>query len=119
MRKILPEDDRQESVHFADLPLPLDALRDEEMESTVLTMQSVINLGRTARERRTLPLKVCQRLCGFRLLLELVHERYTVSTSGRIRHSQNRRIAEKVGESLTIHSLCKEAPETSNCNDLS
>lgn len=45
------------SVHFLPFPTVQEALFDAEIERKVSSMQKVINLGRTARERRTLSLK--------------------------------------------------------------
>ncbi|KAG7138029.1 Isoleucine--tRNA ligase like protein [Verticillium longisporum] len=45
------------SVHFLPFPTVQEALFDTEIERKVSSMQKVINLGRTARERRTLSLK--------------------------------------------------------------
>lgn len=45
------------SVHFLPFPTVQEALFDAEIERKVASMQKVINLGRTARERRTISLK--------------------------------------------------------------
>ncbi len=46
-------------VHFASYPRPNEALSDRNMVENFKNLQAVINLGRTARERRTMPLRVC------------------------------------------------------------
>jgi len=54
--KELEEKDMR-SVHFQRFPTFQPELFDEDVERRVRNMQTVINLGRLARERRTLPLK--------------------------------------------------------------
>ena len=51
-----PEDSR--SVHFLMLPTPQDCLIHKDVELAVEHMQSVIELGRVIRDRKTIPLKV-------------------------------------------------------------
>lgn len=56
LRKIMPPGS-EESVHFLDYPVPVAEALNERIELAVGRMQSVIQLGRTARDRRTLPIK--------------------------------------------------------------
>eukprot|EP01116_Phalansterium_solitarium_P017049 TRINITY_DN4111_c0_g1_i2.p1 TRINITY_DN4111_c0_g1~~TRINITY_DN4111_c0_g1_i2.p1 ORF type:complete len:1065 (+),score=428.48 TRINITY_DN4111_c0_g1_i2:171-3365(+) len=56
LRKIMPAGS-EESVHFLDFPTPLAEALNDRIELAVSRMQSVIQLGRTARDRRTLPIK--------------------------------------------------------------
>ena len=51
------------SVHFLLFPKPNLSYRNDEVERRMARMQTVIDLGRVARERRTLPVKV-RRLSG-------------------------------------------------------
>lgn len=48
-----------ESVHFLSIPVPREEIIDTDKEKAVRRMQSVIELGRLGRDRRTLPVKVC------------------------------------------------------------
>ncbi|KAL5013777.1 hypothetical protein ScPMuIL_008047 [Solemya velum] len=45
------------SVHFLMIPQPVDSLIDVKIETAVSRMQSVIEVGRVIRDRKTLPLK--------------------------------------------------------------
>ena len=45
------------SVHFLSMPKPRDALIDTEIEAAVSRMQTVIEMGRLVRDRKTLPTK--------------------------------------------------------------
>eukprot|EP01095_Lingulamoeba_sp_RSL-Kostka_P013003 TRINITY_DN525_c5_g1_i2.p1 TRINITY_DN525_c5_g1~~TRINITY_DN525_c5_g1_i2.p1 ORF type:complete len:1178 (+),score=473.15 TRINITY_DN525_c5_g1_i2:44-3577(+) len=56
--KIIPEDQRKDSVHFVDFPTPREELIDLEVEAVVKTMQDIINLGRTSRDRRMIPQRI-------------------------------------------------------------
>lgn len=47
-----------ESIHFLMLPDPQEWLIDQDIEQAVEGMQKVIELGRVARDRRTIPIKV-------------------------------------------------------------
>ncbi|KAL7719282.1 isoleucine--tRNA ligase [Entamoeba marina] len=47
----------EESVHFCQTPEPLESLFDSKYETIVGSLKQVIELGRSARDRRTLPLK--------------------------------------------------------------
>ena len=58
LRNVVPAEDRAESVHFLMVPQPREELIDTTIESAVSRMQSVIELGRVCRDRRTLPVKV-------------------------------------------------------------
>ncbi len=60
IRRHIPESNAEKdmrSVHFLRFPTVRNDLFDEVVERRVRNMQIVINLGRLARERRTLPLK--------------------------------------------------------------
>ena len=60
LRKCLPNDGDKEpevSIHYCSFPTPRAEAVDPQIEKAVQTMQSVILLGRTARERRKIPLK--------------------------------------------------------------
>jgi len=48
---------KEESVHFLMVPEPREELIDTNIEAAVSRMQSVIELGRVSRDRRTLPIK--------------------------------------------------------------
>jgi isoleucyl-tRNA synthetase len=53
--KLLPESERKESVHYCMIPKPnMDAV-DEKVEQSVSGLQSVIDLGRSAREKSNQP----------------------------------------------------------------
>jgi len=56
LRKVLPNDSPA-SIHFCSFPTPITEAIDPAIEKAVDTMQSIILLGRTARERRKLFLK--------------------------------------------------------------
>jgi hypothetical protein len=49
---------RADSVHYLMIPEANAAMKDEEIEKQVELMQTIINLGRTLRERRTISLKM-------------------------------------------------------------
>jgi len=57
LRFLLPEKEREDSVHYLTYPVPDDTLVDATLERQVSRMQAVIELGRLARERRRRPLK--------------------------------------------------------------
>jgi hypothetical protein len=57
LKKILPKEEQEDSVHFLPLPTFDDSLIDENMETAISRMQLVVELGRTARERSKTPLK--------------------------------------------------------------
>jgi len=57
LRKVLVETDRLASVHYTRFPEPQKDAINRRIEEAVSRMQSVIQLGRAARDRRTLPLK--------------------------------------------------------------
>jgi isoleucyl-tRNA synthetase len=60
LRGFIPESHTEKdmrSVHFLKYPTVREELFDEDIERRVRNMQAVIQLGRLARERRTLPLK--------------------------------------------------------------
>ncbi|XP_054281987.1 isoleucine--tRNA ligase, cytoplasmic [Macrosteles quadrilineatus] len=48
---------QEKSVHFVMMPQPRTSLIDEDIERAVSRMQSVIELGRKIRDRKTLPIK--------------------------------------------------------------
>ena len=50
-------DEKQDSVHYLMFPKPVSSLIDVEIERAVARMQSVIDLGRIIRERKTMPVK--------------------------------------------------------------
>jgi isoleucyl-tRNA synthetase len=50
-------EEQKRSVHFLMLPKPKESLIFKDVEEAVSRMQSVIELGRVARDRKTLPLK--------------------------------------------------------------
>jgi isoleucyl-tRNA synthetase len=58
LRVLLPEDQREDSVHYIMFPAPRDEFINLEIEASVAHMQSTIELGRAARDRRKMPLKV-------------------------------------------------------------
>lgn len=53
----LNKNDKAESVHYLMLPTPNSNLIDKKIESAVSHMQTIIELGRVIRDRRTLPIK--------------------------------------------------------------
>jgi len=53
----LVEGEKLESVHYVMIPSPREDLIDTHMEKSVSLMQSVIELGRVVRDRKTTPLK--------------------------------------------------------------
>lgn len=57
LRKCLPEDAREDSLHYLLFPEARAELMDQAVEDAFSFMQSAINSGRVARERRVLPLK--------------------------------------------------------------
>lgn len=57
LKKVLPEEVRQESVHFTDFPSVRTEVLNDEVVSAVDLLQTSVNHGRVARERRVLPLK--------------------------------------------------------------
>eukprot|EP01102_Stenamoeba_stenopodia_P010924 TRINITY_DN3331_c0_g1_i2.p1 TRINITY_DN3331_c0_g1~~TRINITY_DN3331_c0_g1_i2.p1 ORF type:complete len:1070 (-),score=302.88 TRINITY_DN3331_c0_g1_i2:3045-6254(-) len=57
LKKALPAEERQDSVHYLMIPEPLEEAINTDIETTVARMQAVIELGRAARDRRKLPVK--------------------------------------------------------------
>lgn len=59
LKHLLESDSAKDSrsIHFLMIPSPREALIDAKIERAVSTMQSVIELGRIVRERKTLPIK--------------------------------------------------------------
>jgi len=57
LRKVLPEKEREDSVHYLMFPTPLESAMNTKIEEAVSAMQAVVQLGRAARDRKTLPLK--------------------------------------------------------------
>lgn len=53
----LNRNDKAESVHYLMLPTPNPNLIDKKIESAISHMQTIIELGRVIRDRRTLPIK--------------------------------------------------------------
>ena len=56
LRKCLPEDVREDSLHYLRFPEAREELMDQAVEDAFSLMQSAINSGRVARERCTKPL---------------------------------------------------------------
>lgn len=54
----LPRAEREDSVHFCRVPDVLESARDPQIERAVAALQPVVELGRTARDRKKLGLKV-------------------------------------------------------------
>jgi isoleucyl-tRNA synthetase len=57
LRMLLPAEQREDSVHYIMFPPPRDEFINLEIEESVAHMQSTIELGRAARDRRKMPLK--------------------------------------------------------------
>jgi len=57
LRNLQPKELRQESVHYLRFPEPRKEWQNADIERAVSRMQTVIELARVARERRTKPLK--------------------------------------------------------------
>jgi len=57
LRKILPESEREDCVHYLMFPTPVEEAINVRIEEAIGRMQAVIQLGRQARDRKTLPLK--------------------------------------------------------------
>ncbi|KAL6072740.1 isoleucine--tRNA ligase [Balamuthia mandrillaris] len=57
LRNLLPEEKREDCVHYLMFPDPKEELLNKEIEEAVGHMQNVIELGRLARDRRKLPIK--------------------------------------------------------------
>jgi len=57
LKSVLPKDQQLDSVHFALLPQPDEAHTNPKIERRVGRMQTVIELGRTARDKRKLTMK--------------------------------------------------------------
>mmetsp|Transcript_6447 Transcript_6447/g.11183 ORF Transcript_6447/g.11183 Transcript_6447/m.11183 type:complete len:1126 (+) Transcript_6447:73-3450(+) len=58
LKLLQDEKDREDSVHYLDMPEPNEKLIDEDIQTAVSRMQRVIELGRQARDRRVCPLKL-------------------------------------------------------------
>eukprot|EP00995_Heteronema_vittatum_P010705 NODE_621_length_1260_cov_43.581338_g448_i0.p1 GENE.NODE_621_length_1260_cov_43.581338_g448_i0~~NODE_621_length_1260_cov_43.581338_g448_i0.p1 ORF type:complete len:385 (+),score=200.94 NODE_621_length_1260_cov_43.581338_g448_i0:29-1156(+) len=58
LSQLLPEAERQESVHYCMLPEADDRLLDEDIERKVDRLQKVIDLTRVLRDRNNIPLKM-------------------------------------------------------------
>lgn len=56
-KRFLPKDEVKDSVHYLMLPEVDESLIDNAVERRVARMQTVIELGRVLRDRKTLPLK--------------------------------------------------------------
>ncbi|CAD6220355.1 GSCOCG00005016001-RA-CDS [Cotesia congregata] len=54
---LLPKTKNNESVHYQMIPQPKEELISEETERAVFHMQTVIDLGRIVRDRKTIPVK--------------------------------------------------------------
>jgi len=57
LRRLQSKPNPPESIHYLMLPKPIDWLQDNVIEEIVNGMQTVINLGRLARDRANLPIK--------------------------------------------------------------
>eukprot|EP01133_Synstelium_polycarpum_P006737 gene6737-7831_t len=57
LKRVLPKDAQLGSVHFAMYPEPVAAAANPRIEEAVSRMQTVIELGRASRDRRTKPTK--------------------------------------------------------------
>jgi len=57
IKQFAPEKERVDSVHYLPFPQPWEAAINPRIEEAVARMQAVIELGRTARDRRKLPTK--------------------------------------------------------------
>ncbi|XP_003739104.1 isoleucine--tRNA ligase, cytoplasmic [Galendromus occidentalis] len=57
MKQYVPKNLSQDSIHYMMLPETDESLIDDAVERRVTRMQSVIELGRVLRDRKTLPLK--------------------------------------------------------------
>jgi isoleucyl-tRNA synthetase len=57
LKFLIPEAEREESVHYLSFPTEDASLIDEDIEAAVSRMQTVIELGRTARDRAKRPMK--------------------------------------------------------------
>ena len=51
------EEESNKSVHYLMIPQPLNDLINEDIERSVSRMQSVIEMGRVLRDRKTMPVK--------------------------------------------------------------
>ena len=51
------EEETNKSVHYLMIPQPLNDLINEDIERSVSRMQSVIEMGRVLRDRKTMPVK--------------------------------------------------------------
>jgi len=58
LRVLQPENEREDSVHFLEYPNTVEAALNPRIMEKVANMQSIILLGRTARERRTKPMSL-------------------------------------------------------------
>eukprot|EP01129_Flabellula_baltica_P007870 TRINITY_DN3088_c0_g1_i1.p1 TRINITY_DN3088_c0_g1~~TRINITY_DN3088_c0_g1_i1.p1 ORF type:complete len:1072 (-),score=281.44 TRINITY_DN3088_c0_g1_i1:18-3203(-) len=72
--KLAPEEEQLDSVHYTLFPEFDATLLNEDIERAVKLMQNVIELGRIARERRTLPLKTPVRTVRVYVADEQAHE---------------------------------------------
>jgi isoleucyl-tRNA synthetase len=57
LKNALPESERVDSVHYLEIPVVNESLRNAEVETTVARMQTAIELGRQARNNRLITLK--------------------------------------------------------------
>lgn len=58
LKNLLPEDEREDSVHYLDFPEADESLINEDVIRAIGIMQVVMELGRRARDRRKLPIKL-------------------------------------------------------------
>lgn len=57
LKHLIPEAEREDSVHYLSFPQEDSSLIDEDIEAAVSRMQTVVELGRTARDRAKRPMK--------------------------------------------------------------
>lgn len=58
LKNLVPEKEREPSVHFLFFPEPLFSTVDTEISASMQGMQSIIQLGRNARDKKNISLKV-------------------------------------------------------------
>lgn len=57
LRKLLPENEREDSIHYLPFPEVDQSALNPEVERAINRMQAIIQLGRAARDRRATPVK--------------------------------------------------------------
>lgn len=58
LRQVLPQSQAQDCVHYVMLPEPQLDMIDQNIERSVASMQTVIELGRVIRDKHSQPMKV-------------------------------------------------------------